>query len=470
MRKIPILLLTALLFNASAVYAAPEAPINVSAVPQTATSIKLSWTAAGTVAFYEIFRNSTSTPVATTTATEYTDSNLAPSTLYNYFVAAVDASSTRSDISAFAAISTLADATAPSIPAILTATGLSLTAIRLNWASSTDDVAVIGYNVYRDGALRATTTSLSFDDTGLASTTAYAYQVSAVDNAGNESAKSQTATITPSVDQTAPGIPSSLSGNSPTSTEILLNWQAPADNIGIAEYRIYRNDALRGTTTANSYRDTGLTASTSYSYAVSAVDLAGNESGRTALVSIVTLPIAGLPVVVPNVNLGYYNKQAKPKLINLNSWETIKVVVYSDSQFNPRNIDLRSVRLAGAKPTGWFLKDVNKDRKLDRVLTFRARDMKDLYNTDTKAYFTAKTRDGKILNGELPVTVKNSKRKKPVVMPATKPAVKIEKKVEKLKEAFNKQFEKMEKQIGKIEDKIEKKKEQMDKKIEQLKN
>jgi hypothetical protein len=75
-----------------------------------------------------------------------------------------------------------------------TPTGLGATSnsqrVNLSWSPSTDNVAVIGYRVYRDGFLIATTTETSYSDrSGVASET-YAYTVSAYDAAGNESSVS----------------------------------------------------------------------------------------------------------------------------------------------------------------------------------------------------------------------------------------------------------------------------------------
>jgi chitodextrinase len=59
----------------------------------------------------------------------------------------------------------------------------------LSWTASTDNVAVVRYNVYRNGTKVGSSTTTSYSDSGLALTTAYTYQISALDAAGNESAK-----------------------------------------------------------------------------------------------------------------------------------------------------------------------------------------------------------------------------------------------------------------------------------------
>ena len=56
----------------------------------------------------------------------------------------------------------------------------------ISWEAATDDNAVTGYGVYRDGTKIAQLngTALSFKDVGLAPGT-YKYKVDAVDSAGN---------------------------------------------------------------------------------------------------------------------------------------------------------------------------------------------------------------------------------------------------------------------------------------------
>ena len=61
---------------------------------QSATQVLVSWSAstdASGIGGYRVFRNGGATPVATVTATNYTDAGLTPATLYSYTVAAFDA-------------------------------------------------------------------------------------------------------------------------------------------------------------------------------------------------------------------------------------------------------------------------------------------------------------------------------------------------------------------------------------------
>ncbi|MHB8892473.1 MAG: RNase A-like domain-containing protein, partial [Candidatus Limnocylindrales bacterium] len=82
------------------------------------------------------------------------------------------------------------DTTAPSVPTGLTATATGPATVALSWTASTDNVAVAGYRVLRGGSVVATVAGTTWTDTGLTASTAYAYTVTAIDGAGNESAAS----------------------------------------------------------------------------------------------------------------------------------------------------------------------------------------------------------------------------------------------------------------------------------------
>ena len=95
-------------------------------------------------------------------------------------------------------------------------------------------------------------------------------------------------------DTTAPSAPTGLTATATSSTSVSLGWTASTDNVGVTGYRIYRGSGgatpsllttVSGTQTA--YTDTSAAAATSYTYQVSAIDAAGNESQK-ASVSVTT--------------------------------------------------------------------------------------------------------------------------------------------------------------------------------------
>ena len=86
----------------------------------------------------------------------------------------------------------------------------------------------------------------------------------------------------PGTDTTPPTIPGTPTATAVSSTRIDLSWAASTDAVGVSGYRIFRNGSTTplATVTATNYSDTGLAASTTYTYTVRAFDAAGNESNR----------------------------------------------------------------------------------------------------------------------------------------------------------------------------------------------
>ncbi len=82
------------------------------------------------------------------------------------------------------------DVTPPSQPTNLAATAVSTSQINLSWNPSIDNVSILAYRVYRSGIFIATSTSVTYSNTGLSANTIYMYTVSAVDTSGNESSQS----------------------------------------------------------------------------------------------------------------------------------------------------------------------------------------------------------------------------------------------------------------------------------------
>ena len=96
---------------------------------------------------------------------------------------------------------TLADATQniidtqkPSTPGTPVASRTSSVRTTLTWTASTDNVGVVGYDIYRDGTLLGSVTTPSFTDTGTALAT-NVYTIVARDAAGNISAASAATSV-----------------------------------------------------------------------------------------------------------------------------------------------------------------------------------------------------------------------------------------------------------------------------------
>jgi Right handed beta helix region/Fibronectin type III domain len=96
-----------------------------------------------------------------------------------------------------------ADTSPPTTPGALVATATTDSRISLGWSPSTDNVAVSGYTVYRNGAKVGSDSQATFNVTGLACGTTYRFAVEAYDAAGNVSPQ---ATLTAATAQ-CPGPP-----------------------------------------------------------------------------------------------------------------------------------------------------------------------------------------------------------------------------------------------------------------------
>ena len=178
------------------------------------------------------------------------------------------------------------DTTPPSAPTGLTVSNRTQTALTLQWAASTDNVAVTGYTLRRNSTVTGTATGTSSTFSGLACGTSYTLDVTAYDAAGNRSSTSAISTQTsacPAGDTQAPTTPTGLSATGSTQTSITLGWNASTDNVGVTGYGVYNGSQGVGNTTSRSYTVSGLTCGTSYGLAVDAYDAANNRSGKAQL-------------------------------------------------------------------------------------------------------------------------------------------------------------------------------------------
>ncbi len=182
-----------------------------------------------------------------------------------------------------------ADTTAPTVPTALQSRMLTSTSFRISWAPSTDNVGVTAYEIKRDSTSLGTTSTGSIDVTGTTVGTTYAMTVRARDAAGNWTSWSaplsvQQATVTP------PTVPPGLAFAERTDTTITMVWGESTGSLPIVGYTLYRGGVAIVTTSERVYADTGLTASTSYSYTVRALDVAGNQSSLSSAVVVSTNP------------------------------------------------------------------------------------------------------------------------------------------------------------------------------------
>jgi chitodextrinase len=179
----------------------PTTPSGPTASASAYNKVNLSWSASSDnvgIAGYYIVRGGTTIAKTVGTGTTYSDTSVSPSTNYSYQVIAYDAANNNSALSTAANVTTPSapDTTAPTTPTNLNASAASSSQINLSWSASTDNIGVTGYDVYRNNAKIATSTTTSFGDTGLTVSTSYSYYIIAKDAAGNSSSASAGASAT----------------------------------------------------------------------------------------------------------------------------------------------------------------------------------------------------------------------------------------------------------------------------------
>lgn len=91
-----------------------------------------------------------------------------------------------------------------------------------------------------------------------------------------------------SSDTEAPTVPTGLASSNITETSLTLTWNASSDNVGVASYNVYQDGALTMNVSGTNTSVTGLSASTSYDFTVSAIDAAGNESAQSSVLTAST--------------------------------------------------------------------------------------------------------------------------------------------------------------------------------------
>jgi fibronectin type 3 domain-containing protein len=295
----------------------PPLPGNVRALSTeiTMNSITVRWDSVTdgctSVAYYKIYGKRVDAPsyalLSQPTGLVYTQSNLTAGTSYRYYITAVDSVGLESNVTDPAAISiqatTLIDITPPTVPTGLTAVYISgNTQIQISWGASTDsDTGVHYYEIQKkmgEEELFETVQTINHPTLTWVHDQSYPgypiyFRVRAVDNVGNSSDWSITATADVGGDRTPPSVPTNVQGQALSTTSIRVTWNASTDNTGgsgLRSYKIYRN---YGTTsiaevTATSYTNSGLTPNTEYTYQVTAVDNAGNESAKSSAVAVQT--------------------------------------------------------------------------------------------------------------------------------------------------------------------------------------
>ncbi|XKM04049.1 glucose dehydrogenase [Massilia atriviolacea] len=179
---------------------APTPPSGLAIDALACRSATLTWKASTDnvgVAYYDIYRDGQA--LGTVNASTLTARIvLTPGASWGVYVNARDAAGNVSQASTSLQVKVpqcQVDTQAPSVPTELRGTIAGTTAT-LNWAASTDNVAVAAYDIYRDSVRVGSTGSLGYTDAGLAANTTYQYNVAARDAQGNVSPRGTTLSLT----------------------------------------------------------------------------------------------------------------------------------------------------------------------------------------------------------------------------------------------------------------------------------
>ncbi len=272
---------------------APSMPTNLHVTAVSATSITLAWDPAkdnkgGTqLAGYGLYGGGVAAGTSTSTTT-YTFAGLSCGTSSVLGVDAYDLTGNRSPTAAVT-VSTSPCATAPltpppdtsppTVPANVTVSAATGTSISLAWSASSDNVAVVGYGLYRNGARVSSSSTTQGTVAGLSCGSSYTLGVDAVDAAGNRSALATVnARTSACTDTSPPTVPGNVTVSSATGTSISLSWSASSDNVGVVGYGLYRGGTRVSSSSTTQGTFTGLSCGSSYTLGVDAVDAAGNRS------------------------------------------------------------------------------------------------------------------------------------------------------------------------------------------------
>jgi chitodextrinase len=302
----------------------PTIPVGLSAAVNQSNQVFISWGASTEtstpVVGYYLYRNGMQ--IANTPGnTFYTDN--VPGGIYAYTVTAYDGNGNVSAQSVSSGnVTVLPDYIAPTVPTGLVVTPSS-SSISLSWNASTDNFAVIGYYIYRNGEMINNTTTISgttYLDSGLSEGASYTYAVVAYDAVGNISNRTTPVMAKTIFDVLLPSAPQGLSAKAISPTEIDLSWQPATDNVKVAGYLIYQNGVQLVDTgsVSTTYASTGLSAGTTYGYGVYAYDEVRNVSLQGPQAGASTFPPDLTPPSIPK-NL-YASALSSSEIVL--TWET----------------------------------------------------------------------------------------------------------------------------------------------------
>ncbi|MGW4596160.1 PQQ-dependent sugar dehydrogenase [Streptomyces sp. NPDC004457] len=202
--------------DAAADTQAPTRPGQPSCSGIGEDTLTLAWGASSDnvgVSAYDVYEHGNKIGEAPGSSASKTLTGLTPNTDYNLTVIARDAAGNTSPASPVVDCTTRpgSDTTPPGKPGTLSASNVTTNSVDLKWGASTDDKAVVAYDVRSGTTVYDTVTSgTSTTLTGLACNSPYSLNVVARDAAGNVSEPGNTVSFTTKACATDGGVPSSI--------------------------------------------------------------------------------------------------------------------------------------------------------------------------------------------------------------------------------------------------------------------
>ncbi|MEV0996775.1 fibronectin type III domain-containing protein [Nonomuraea sp. NPDC050202] len=192
------------------------------------------------------------------------------------------------------------DTVPPGPPSNLRVTAKTGTSASVAWDAATDNIGVVGYGIYLDGAKQgADQAVLTYNFPTLAAGS-HTVEVDAVDGDGNRSTKASLVVV---LDETPPSTPGNLRVTAQGLTQVSVAWDAATDDNGVTGYRVYLDGvAQAGDDLALGRTLSNLLPGTSYTVEVDAADAAGNRSPKASL-PVQTLADVEPPQVPTNLRV-----------------------------------------------------------------------------------------------------------------------------------------------------------------------
>jgi chitodextrinase len=196
-----------------------------------------------------------------------------------------------------------ADTQPPTTPTSLVASAPAPNQVTLSWASSTDNVGVTGYKVFRAGIQVGTSPSPSYNDNTVTPNTSYTYNVSAYDAAGNNSSLSNNATVTTPADTIPPTVAMTAPTNGSTVAGTVNLAATASDNIGVSAVQFQIDGVNIGAAVTTPPYQVSWDSATASDGNHNLTAVAWDAAGNTATSTTVTVNVNNHDTIPPTVSI-----------------------------------------------------------------------------------------------------------------------------------------------------------------------